>query len=53
MHPKMIQFFSEEMELPIIKQYLESLAKKVIYKSSGSFYSFSVSLSTYFKNTIY
>ena len=59
----MIQFLSEEMEEPVIRQYLESAATNATNESSGScvfFFSFSnffccvsflVSLNCFLRNT--
>lgn len=36
MYPQMILFLMNEMEVPILRQYLESLAKSATYESSGT-----------------
>ena len=51
MYHKMIRFLSDEMEEPVLRQYLESLAKNATYESSGSCDSFLASLNSYLKNT--
>ena len=51
MYPKMIQFLSDEMEEPLLRQYLESSSKNATYASSDSCDSFLVSLNSFLKNT--
>ena len=50
-YPKMIRFLSDEMEEPLLRQYLESSAKNATYASSDSCDSFLVSLNSFLKNT--
>ena len=47
MYSKMIPFLSDEMEVPVLRQYLESSAKNAAYESSDSCDSFLVSLNSY------
>ena len=53
MYPKMIRFLSNEMEEPVIRQYLEPSAKNATYGSSDSCDSFLVSLNPYLRNVTF
>ena len=46
---KMIKFLSDEINEPVIKQYLETCLKNAAYDSSNSYDSITVSLSSHLK----
>ena len=51
LYPKMIFFLSNEMEEPVISQYLNTAARNATYDSSDSCDSLLVSLDTYLKSS--
>ena len=52
MYPKMIWFLSDQIEEPILRQYLQSSAKSTTYESSDSCDSFLGSQNSYLKNNL-
>ena len=47
LYPKIVEFLSEEMEEPVVKHYLDSAAKNVIYIGKDSCDSFLKSMNSY------
>ena len=52
LYPKMIEFLSEEMEEPVIKQYLDSAAKNATYTGKDSCDSFLKAMNSYFSDQV-
>ena len=52
LYPKMVEFLSEEMEEPAIKQYLDSAAKNATYAVKDSWDSFLKAMNSYFSDQV-
>ena len=52
LYPKMVAFLSNELEEPVIKQYLESAAKNATYDGKNSCDSFLKAINSYLLNQV-
>ena len=51
-YPKLVSFLADDIEGPVVEQYLDTSKKNVTYQSSDSCDSFLLSLNTYFKELV-
>ena len=52
LYPKLVGFLADDIEEPVVKQYLDTCKKNATYQSSNSCDSFLLSLNTYFKELV-
>ena len=52
LYPKLVSFLADDIEEPVVKQYLDTCKKNVTYQSLDSCDSFLLSPNTYFKELV-